>query len=105
METANTAVHNAKDPYVSEFYWRLRKKRNKPHKVAIVATAVNCWWRFSTCSGRSSHMTPEVSSRETPGCLSSGCEWYVEGLVSRIHGPPSLTVVVDQYEDFYCEGS
>jgi transposase len=35
----HTAVHNAKDPYLSEFYWRLRESRNKEHKVAIVATA------------------------------------------------------------------
>jgi transposase len=39
VQSANTVVHNAKDPYLSEFYWRLRDKRNKPHKVAIVATA------------------------------------------------------------------
>jgi len=39
VHCANTAVHNAKDPYLSQFYWRLRNKRNKPHKVAIVATA------------------------------------------------------------------
>jgi transposase len=39
VQCANTAVHNAKDPYLSEFYWRLRETRNKPHKVAIVATA------------------------------------------------------------------
>jgi transposase len=39
VQCANTAVHNAKDPYLSEFYWRLRDGRNKPHKVAIVATA------------------------------------------------------------------
>jgi len=35
----HTAIHNAKDPYLSQFYWWLRNKRNKPHKVAIVATA------------------------------------------------------------------
>ena len=39
VQCANTAVHNAKDPYLSEFYWRLRDGRNKPHKVAVVATA------------------------------------------------------------------
>ena len=39
VQCANTAVHNAEDPYLSQFYWRLRKNRNKPHKVAIVATA------------------------------------------------------------------
>ena len=39
VQCANTAVHNAKDPYLSEFYWRLRETKNKPHKVAIVATA------------------------------------------------------------------
>jgi transposase len=39
VQCANTAVHNSKDPYLSEFYWRLRDGRNKPHKVAIVATA------------------------------------------------------------------
>jgi transposase len=39
VQCANTAVHNAKDPYLSDFYWRLRETRNKPHKVAIVATA------------------------------------------------------------------
>jgi transposase len=39
VQCANTAVHNVKDSYLSEFYWRLRNGRNKPHKVAIVATA------------------------------------------------------------------
>lgn len=39
VQSAHTAVHNAKDPYLSEFYWRLRNKRNRPHKVAVVATA------------------------------------------------------------------
>jgi transposase len=39
VRCANTAVHNVKDSYLSEFYWRLRNGRNKPHKVAIVATA------------------------------------------------------------------
>lgn len=36
---ANTAVHTSKDPYLSEFYWRLRDERNKPALVARVATA------------------------------------------------------------------
>ena len=39
VQCAGTAVHNAKDPYLSEFYWRLREKRNKEPKVALVATA------------------------------------------------------------------
>jgi len=39
VQCANTAVHNSKDPYLSDFYWRLRGQNNKPHKVAIVATA------------------------------------------------------------------
>ena len=39
VQCASTAVHNAKDPYLSEFYWRLRDKRNKEPKVALVATA------------------------------------------------------------------
>jgi transposase len=39
VQCTNTAVHNAKDPYLSEFYWRLRDKRNKEPKVALVATA------------------------------------------------------------------
>ena len=38
VQCANTAVHNCKDPYLSEFYWRLRENE-KEHKVAIVATA------------------------------------------------------------------
>ena len=38
VQCASTAVHNCKDPYLSEFYWRLREAKNKPHKVAIVAT-------------------------------------------------------------------
>lgn len=38
-QCASTAVFNAKDAYLGEFYWRLREGRNKPHKVAIVATA------------------------------------------------------------------
>lgn len=37
--SATTAVHNAQDPYLSDFYRRLRDQRGKPHKVAIVATA------------------------------------------------------------------
>ena len=39
VQCANTAVHNCKDPYLSEFYWRLREAKDKPHRVAIVATA------------------------------------------------------------------
>lgn len=39
VQSAHTAVHNVKDPYLSDFYWRLRTKRNKPAKVALVATA------------------------------------------------------------------
>lgn len=39
VQSATSAVHNAKDPYLSDFYWRLRDKKGKPHKVAIVATA------------------------------------------------------------------
>ena len=39
VQCANVAVHNVKDPYLSQFYWRLRNSQNKPHKVAIVATA------------------------------------------------------------------
>jgi transposase len=39
VQCTNTAVRNAKDPYLSEFYWRLREKRNKEPKVALVATA------------------------------------------------------------------
>lgn len=36
---ANTAVHTSQDPYLSEFYWRLRDEKNKPALVARVATA------------------------------------------------------------------
>jgi transposase len=39
VQYANVAVHTVKNPYLSQFYWRLREKRNKPHKVAIGATA------------------------------------------------------------------
>lgn len=38
VQCASVAVHNCEDPYLSEFYERLRS-RGKPHKVAIVATA------------------------------------------------------------------
>jgi len=38
VQCANIAVHNCDDPYLSEFYERLRR-RGKPHQVAIVATA------------------------------------------------------------------
>lgn len=37
--SATSAVHNAKDPNFSDFYWRLREQKGKPHEVAIVATA------------------------------------------------------------------
>lgn len=36
---ARTAVQTSKDPYLSDFYWRLREERNKPALVARVATA------------------------------------------------------------------
>lgn len=39
FECAQTAVHVSEDPYLSEFYWRLRDTRNKTHKEALVATA------------------------------------------------------------------
>lgn len=39
FECAQTAVHVSKDPYLSEFYNRLREKRNKTHKEGLVATA------------------------------------------------------------------
>jgi transposase len=35
---ASTAVHNCKDPYLTEFYER-KRRQGKPHKVAMVATA------------------------------------------------------------------
>lgn len=39
FESAQTAVHVSKDPYLGDFYYRLREKRNKTHKEALVATA------------------------------------------------------------------
>lgn len=36
---AYTAVHTSQDPYLSDFYWRLRDGKNKPAMVARVATA------------------------------------------------------------------
>lgn len=39
VQCAQTAVHTCKDPYLSEFYWRLRDGKGKPAKVALVATA------------------------------------------------------------------
>jgi transposase len=38
-QCASAAVHNAKDPYLSEFYWRLRNDRGKSHQEAMVATS------------------------------------------------------------------
>lgn len=35
---AKTAVHTSEDPYLSDFYWKLRDGRNKPPLVARVAT-------------------------------------------------------------------
>ena len=37
--SATSEVQNTKDPYLSDFYWRIREQKGKPHKVAIVATA------------------------------------------------------------------
>lgn len=39
VQCARTAVHTCKDPYLSEFYWRLRDGKDKPATVALVATA------------------------------------------------------------------
>jgi transposase len=39
FECAQTAVHVSEDPYLSEFYWRLRNQRGKSHKEALVATS------------------------------------------------------------------
>jgi transposase len=38
VSAAKTAVHTSEDPYLSEFYWRLRDGKNKPALVARVAT-------------------------------------------------------------------
>ncbi len=38
-KSASTAVNNAKDPYLGEFYHRLRDTQKKSHKAAMVATA------------------------------------------------------------------
>lgn len=38
VQCANVAINSCRDPYLREFYERLRK-RGKPHNVAIVATA------------------------------------------------------------------
>jgi transposase len=43
VQCANTAVHNAKDPYLSEFYWRLREKQNKEPKERSWRQRANCW--------------------------------------------------------------
>lgn len=38
VQCARTAVITCKDPYLSEFYWRLRDGKAKPATVALVAT-------------------------------------------------------------------
>lgn len=38
VRAAKTAVHTCNDPYLSDFYWRLRGGKNKPPLVARVAT-------------------------------------------------------------------
>lgn len=38
VSAAKTAVHTSEDPYLSDFYWRLRSAKNKPPLVARVAT-------------------------------------------------------------------
>ncbi|WP_201293966.1 transposase [Natronorubrum halalkaliphilum] len=63
VQCANTAVHNSKDPYLSEFYWRLRGQKNKPHKVAIVATARKMLVSiFHMLSNEEVHDPPGVST-------------------------------------------
>jgi len=37
VQGAWRAVHNGQDPYLGEFYHRLRDQKNKPEKVARVA--------------------------------------------------------------------
>jgi transposase len=62
VQCANVAVHNVKDPYLSQFYWRLRNKRNRPHKVAIVATARKLLVAlFNMLRKNEPHDPPEVS--------------------------------------------
>ena len=63
VQCASTAVHNAKDPYLSNFYWRLRNQRNKPYKVAIVATARKLLVSlFHMLSREEPYNPPEVST-------------------------------------------
>lgn len=38
VQAAWRAVHNGSDPHLSDFYYRLRDQKNKPEKVARVAT-------------------------------------------------------------------
>jgi transposase len=38
-QCASSAVHNAKDAYLGEFYWRLRNDRGKSHQEGMVATS------------------------------------------------------------------
>ncbi|WP_350355869.1 transposase [Natronomonas marina] len=42
VQCANTAVHYTKERYLSQFYWRLSNKRNKPHKVAMWQQRPSC---------------------------------------------------------------
>ena len=37
--STTTVGYNAKDPYISDFYWGLREQEGMPHKIAIVAMA------------------------------------------------------------------
>ena len=63
VQCANVAVHNVKDPYLSQFYWRLRNTRNKPHKVAIVATARKLLVAlFNMLKKNEPYAIPEVSA-------------------------------------------
>jgi transposase len=63
VQCASTAVHNVKDPYLSEFYWRLRKGRNKLHQVAIVATARKLFVSlFHMLKNEEMYDPPEVSA-------------------------------------------
>jgi len=38
VQGAWRAVHNGQDAYLGKFYYRLREQKNKPEKVARVAT-------------------------------------------------------------------
>ncbi len=88
VQCPNTAVHNAKDPYLSQFYWRTEQTKQ-------AAQGSDCGNSAQAVSGVVQHAQEERTVRPTggerlrdAGRLSLGGPAHGERLVCRVKIPP-----------------